>query len=145
MLMIVLCVRCSVCRDSSRVFFFKQKTAYEMRISDWSSDVCSSDLMSKSIGNVLLVHDLLKQAPGEAIRLALLSAHYRQPLDWTAAGLREAKAQLDRLYRALDGLKDVTAGSDTVPDGFVAALADDLNQPQALAELHQPEIGRAQD
>ncbi|MFC3674260.1 cysteine--tRNA ligase [Ferrovibrio xuzhouensis] len=96
-----------------------------------------SEKMSKSIGNVLLVHDLLKQAPGEAIRLALLSAHYRQPLDWTAAGLREAKAQLDRLYRALDGLKDVTAGSDTAPDGFVAALADDLNTPKALAELHQ--------
>src|SRR3546814_8523043 len=72
-----------------------------------------SEKMSKSIGNVLLVHDLLKQAPGEAIRLALLSAHYRQPLDWTAAGLRETKAQLDRLYRALDGLNDVTAGSDT--------------------------------
>src|SRR3546814_1908403 len=96
-----------------------------------------SEKMSKSIAYVLLVHDLLKQAPGGAIRLALLSAHYRQPLDWTAAGLREANAQLDRLYRALDGLKDVTAGSDTAPDGFVAALADDLNTPKALAELHQ--------
>jgi cysteinyl-tRNA synthetase len=97
----------------------------------------ASEKMSKSLGNVLLVHELLKQAPGEAIRLALLSAHYRQPLDWTEAGLREAKAQLDRLYRALDGLKDATAAGNEAPAGFVAALADDLNTPKALAELHQ--------
>lgn len=96
-----------------------------------------SEKMSKSIGNVLLVHDLLKQAPGEAIRLALLSAHYRQPLDWTEAGLREAKAQLDRLYRALDSLKDAEATENTAPEAFLAALADDLNTPKALAELHQ--------
>lgn len=96
-----------------------------------------SEKMSKSIGNVLLVHDLLKHAPGEAIRLALLSAHYRQPLDWTEAGLREAKAQLDRLYRALDSLKDVAAGNTAAPATFTAALADDINTPKALAELHQ--------
>ncbi len=96
-----------------------------------------SEKMSKSLGNVLLVHELLKQAPGEAIRLALLSAHYRQPLDWTEAGLREAKAQLDRLYRALDGLRDVQASADRAPEAFIAALADDLNTPKALAELHQ--------
>ncbi|MFN4164869.1 MAG: cysteine--tRNA ligase [Ferrovibrio sp.] len=96
-----------------------------------------AEKMSKSLGNVLLVHDLLKQAPGEAIRLALLSAHYRQPLDWTEAGLREAKAQLDRLYRALDVLKDVKASANPAPEAFIAALADDLNTPKALAELHQ--------
>lgn len=96
-----------------------------------------AEKMSKSLGNVLLVHDLLKVAPGEAIRLALLSAHYRQPLDWTEAGLRDAKAQLDRLYRALDGLKDVQADRAGAPAAFVAALADDLNTPKALAELHQ--------
>ncbi|MFN4275257.1 MAG: cysteine--tRNA ligase [Ferrovibrio sp.] len=96
-----------------------------------------AEKMSKSLGNVLLVHDLLKQAPGEAIRLALLSAHYRQPLDWTEAGLREAKAQLDRLYRALDALKDVNASANRAPDAFITALADDLNTPKALAELHQ--------
>jgi cysteinyl-tRNA synthetase len=96
-----------------------------------------SEKMSKSIGNVLLVHELLKQAPGEAIRLALLSAHYRQPLDWTDAGLREAKAQLDRLYRALDSLKDVSPANPAAPAGFMAALADDINTPKALAELHQ--------
>lgn len=96
-----------------------------------------AEKMSKSLGNVLLVHELLKQAPGEAIRLALLSAHYRQPLDWTEAGLREAKAQLDRLYRALDALKGVKASANRAPEAFTAALADDLNTPKALAELHQ--------
>ncbi|WP_298725683.1 cysteine--tRNA ligase [uncultured Ferrovibrio sp.] len=96
-----------------------------------------AEKMSKSLGNVLLVHDLLTTAPGEAIRLALLSAHYRQPLDWTDAGLRDAKAQLDRLYRALDGLKDVRAADTAAPEAFMAALADDLNTPKALSELHQ--------
>src|SRR5690606_25337838 len=95
-----------------------------------------AEKMSKSLGNVLLVHDLLKQAPGEAIRLALLSAHYRQPLDWTDAALKEAKAQLDRLYRALDSLRDVEAEPGEAPEAFVAALADDLNTPKAMAELH---------
>ncbi|HEX6957814.1 MAG TPA: cysteine--tRNA ligase [Ferrovibrio sp.] len=97
-----------------------------------------AEKMSKSLGNVLLVHDLLQTAPGEAIRLALLSAHYRQPLDWTDAGLKDAKAQLDRLYRALDALKDVEApAAPAAPAAFLAALADDLNTPKALAELHQ--------
>ncbi|MGB3810103.1 MAG: cysteine--tRNA ligase, partial [Parvibaculum sp.] len=65
--------------------------------------------MSKSIGNVLLVHDLIKEAPGEAIRLALLNGHYRQPLDWTADGLAQSRRMLDRLYGALRTLGDVRA------------------------------------
>ncbi len=95
-----------------------------------------AEKMSKSLGNVLLVRDLIGIAPGEAIRLVLLSAHYRQPLDWGEAGMREAKAQLDRLYRALDGLKDVTAADVAAPAAFIEALSDDLNTPKALAELH---------
>jgi len=95
-----------------------------------------AEKMSKSLGNVLLVRDLIGIAPGEAIRLALLSAHYRQPLDWTEAGMREAKAQLDRLYRTLDSLKDVAAADVVAPVAFVEALSDDLNTPKALAELH---------
>ncbi len=95
-----------------------------------------AEKMSKSLGNVLLVRDLVSIAPGEAIRLALLTAHYRQPLDWTEAGMREAKAQLDRLYRALDSLKDVAAADVPAPAGFIEALSDDLNTPKALAELH---------
>jgi cysteinyl-tRNA synthetase len=91
--------------------------------------------MSKSIGNVLLVHDLIEQAPGEAIRLALLNGHYRQPLDWTGEGLEQAKRMLDRLYGALRALGDVEASADAVPDDFLAALLDDLNTPKALAVL----------
>jgi cysteinyl-tRNA synthetase len=92
--------------------------------------------MSKSIGNVLLVHDLIAQAPGEAIRLALLNGHYRQPLDWTAEGLAQARRMLDRLYGALRTLGDVeAAASDAVPEAFMEAMLDDLNTPKALAVL----------
>jgi len=92
--------------------------------------------MSKSIGNVLLVHDLIKEAPGEAIRLALLNGHYRQPLDWTADGLMQSRRMLDRLYGALRSLADVEAqANDAVPEAFLEALLDDLNTPRALAVL----------
>jgi cysteinyl-tRNA synthetase len=96
--------------------------------------------MSKSLGNVLLVRDLLKEAPGEVIRLALLSAHYRQPLDWTSDVLPEAKRKLDRLYGALHEAgyqaetPQVVASGEADPE-FVAALDDDLNTPKALAVL----------
>ena len=92
--------------------------------------------MSKSIGNVLLVHDLIEQAPGEAIRLALLNGHYRQPLDWTGEGLEQARQMLNRLYGALRTLADVEAtANDAMPPEFLAALLDDLNTPKALAVL----------
>ncbi|MCF8470945.1 MAG: cysteine--tRNA ligase [Parvibaculum sp.] len=93
--------------------------------------------MSKSLGNVLLVHELIAEAPGEAIRLALLTGHYRQPLDWTAEGLAQARRMLDRLYGALRALSDVQAESvgESVPAAFMAALLDDLNTPKALAVL----------
>jgi cysteinyl-tRNA synthetase len=88
--------------------------------------------MSKSLGNVLLVRDLLKEAPGEAIRLALLSAHYRQPLDWTADVLPEARRKLDRLYGAL---REAPGPAGAPDPEFIAALDDDLNTPKALAVL----------
>ena len=92
--------------------------------------------MSKSLDNVLLVRNLLKEAPGEAIRLALLSAHYRQPLDWTGDVLLESKRKLNRLYAALRGLPDVSEEAAVEPDPeLVAALDDDLNTPKALAVL----------
>jgi cysteinyl-tRNA synthetase len=95
-----------------------------------------SEKMSKSLGNVLLVRDLLKQAPGEAIRLALLSAHYRAPLDWSDDALLQAKRRLDGLYQAL---RDSPGGQGTpdvpLPSAFARALCDDLNTPRALAEL----------
>jgi cysteinyl-tRNA synthetase len=96
--------------------------------------------MSKSIGNVLLVRDLLAQAPGEAIRLALLSAHYRSPVDWTGDTLDQAARTLDRLYGALRDLQDVDVGDpcdDDLPEDFIAALEDDLDTRRALAILHE--------
>jgi len=93
--------------------------------------------MSKSIGNVLLVHDLIKTIPGEVIRLALLSAHYRQPLDWSGETIESAKRMLDRLYGAVRGI-DVSAEDRSAaepPAAVIAALKDDLNTPKAMAEI----------
>ena len=93
--------------------------------------------MSKSLGNVLLVHDLIQSIPGEVIRLALLSAHYRQPLDWSAETIQSARRMLDRLYGALRGIEipDEARAAATAPPELVAALEDDLNTPKALAEF----------
>ena len=93
--------------------------------------------MSKSLGNVVLVRDLLSEAPGEAIRYALLTAHYRQPLDWSREGLRQARRSLDRLYGVLNTLPEPTVAEDTHDylARFYAALEDDLNTPAAFAEL----------
>lgn len=93
--------------------------------------------MSKSLGNVVLVHDLIKTIPGEVIRLALLSAHYRQPLDWSDATIESARRKLDRLYGAVRGIDlpaDLRAAAEP-PEALLAALEDDLNTPKALAEL----------
>ncbi|MBM3644309.1 MAG: cysteine--tRNA ligase [Alphaproteobacteria bacterium] len=94
----------------------------------------SGEKMSKSLGNFFTVHELLDQYPGEAIRLLLLSAHYRQPLDFTHDGLVQSKAILDRWYGVLRGR--ATAAAPGVPDGVERALLDDLNTPLAIAELH---------
>jgi cysteinyl-tRNA synthetase len=93
--------------------------------------------MSKSLGNILLVRELLEQVPGEAVRLALLNAHYRQPLDWSDSVLLEAKRKLDRLYGTLRDISGwQTQWKDAAPDpAFVNALEDDLNTPRALAAL----------
>jgi cysteinyl-tRNA synthetase len=92
--------------------------------------------MSKSTGNIVTVQELLQDNAGETIRFALLSAHYRQPLDWCDDILAQAKSTLDRLYGTLDNLSDVTASSDAAPsDAFIAALSDDVNTPKAMAEL----------
>ena len=93
--------------------------------------------MSKSLGNVLLVHDMIETIPGEVIRMALLSAHYRQPLDWSDDALADARKKLDRLYQSVRGI-DVPAGlreEAEPPSSVVAAIEDDLNTPKALAEL----------
>jgi cysteinyl-tRNA synthetase len=104
--------------------------------------------MSKSLGNVLLVRDLLARAPGEAIRFALLSAHYRAPLEWDDETLVQARRALDRLYQAMRDLKDVPLeGAARPPEEFIRALEEDLNTPQALAVLFElaREANRARD
>ncbi len=105
--------------------------------------VVGGEKMSKSLGNFFTVRQLLDEGwPGEAIRLGLLSAHYRQPLDFTRDKLSEAKAQLDRVYGALRHAGAAEGeGAEAPPEGVLAALADDLNTPEALAELH--EVGTA--
>lgn len=97
-----------------------------------------SEKMSKSIGNVLLVRDLLAETSGEAVRLGLLTAHYRQPLDWTADVLSEAEQKLNRMYGALReaGIEGPAQDENIEPPASVVeALEDDLNSPRALAEL----------
>jgi len=90
--------------------------------------------MSKSVGNIERVHDLLQRHPPEALRYALLSAHYRQPLEWSDALIEQSVRTLDRLYGTLRDLEQVQAPA-LIPASVEAALEDDLNTPQALAEL----------
>jgi cysteinyl-tRNA synthetase len=103
--------------------------------------------MSKSLGNVALAHDLLKEAPGEVIRWALLVGHYRAPLEWTGDLLEQSRRSLDRLYGALADFRRESAGvapgdppAEEVErvlaeSGFTAALDDDINTPLAQSVL----------
>lgn len=91
-----------------------------------------AEKMSKSLGNVKLVHELVEHWPGEVLRYALLTGHYRAPLDWTDALLERSQKSLDRLYGVL---RRVQAEPGEVPESVEAALADDLNTPKALAAL----------
>jgi cysteinyl-tRNA synthetase len=90
--------------------------------------------MAKSVGNIQRVHDLVRQHPPEALRYALLSAHYRQPLEWSDGLIEQCVRTLDRLYGTLRDLADVDAVPAT-PASIEAALDDDLNTPAALAEI----------
>ena len=97
-----------------------------------------SEKMSKSLGNIITPAELLASGHrGEALRLALLSAHYRQPLPWTQNLAAQAKATLDRLYRAAG-----EANEEEVDEGVLDALRDDLNTPLALSRLSALEGGR---
>ena len=95
----------------------------------------SGEKMSKSLGNIALVEDLLAEAPGEALRLALLQGHYRQTLDFTPSLLQQSVKNLDRLYGVLRDTTDIEAADVAAPEGFLTALCDDMNTPKALAEL----------
>jgi len=92
--------------------------------------------MSKSLGNVLLVQNLLERHTGEAIRMALIKGRYREPISWSEALVSEARSQLDRLYGALRRMSDIApdAAIGVHPD-FAAAMDDDLNSPMAIAVL----------
>ena len=90
--------------------------------------------MAKSVGNIQRVHELVRQHPPEALRYALLSAHYRQPLEWSDGLIEQSVRTLDRLYGTLRDLADVEA-TPAIPDEVEATLDDDLNTPQALAEI----------
>ena len=92
--------------------------------------------MYKSIGNIKLVHDLKKQYKGEVLRLTLLSAHYRQPLNWTKEIIDQNSKMLDRFYRSLKELQDVEISSDLVSKEIMESLLDDLNTPKVLAKLN---------
>ncbi|MCJ2071480.1 cysteine--tRNA ligase [Methylobacterium sp. J-030] len=89
--------------------------------------------MSKSLGNFITIRDVLKDWPGEVVRLTMLKTHYRQPIDWTLRGLEESSRVLDRWYNVAG---DEPAARD-IPGAVVEALCDDLNTPAAINELHR--------
>ncbi len=94
--------------------------------------------MSKSLGNVKLIRDLSSDTPGEALRFALLSSHYRSPLDWTAQRTTDARRTLTKWYRALYDAPELTDATDREIDSeLMAALCDDLNVAKAVARLHE--------
>ena len=94
----------------------------------------NGEKMSKSLGNFLTVRDVLGRAPAEAIRLLLLRAQYRAELDFSDAGLAEARRELDRFYRALERYPGAPEGA--APESVMRAMCDDMNTPGAIAALH---------
>ena len=100
----------------------------------------NGEKMSKSLGNIKLVHDLLKKYSGETIRLSLLSAHYRQPLNWTEDILEQSNITLSRIKKKLDNLEikknqSINFSRNEYFYEFQQALCDDLNTPKALSIL----------
>jgi cysteinyl-tRNA synthetase len=90
--------------------------------------------MSKSLGNFITIHQLLKDWPGDVIRYQMLMTHYRQPLDWTEANSRQARLALLKFSRLL---RDHRPTSGEISPAFLEALQDDLNTPAALSALHE--------
>ena len=98
----------------------------------------NGEKMSKSLGNIFYIRDFLDKQPGEVLRLALMSGHYRQPLNWTDDTIEQARGILDRLYRALKKAEDANIDLSIVDkdsNPVLNALCDDLNTSMALAEL----------
>ena len=88
--------------------------------------------MAKSLGNFVTIRDLLKDWPGQVIRLTMLLTHYRQPLNWTTNALRESQRTLDHWYELTAGAAPGILSADVT-----GALADDLNTPKFIASLHE--------
>jgi len=88
--------------------------------------------MSKSLGNFVTINELLADWPGDVLRFNMLRSHYRQPMDWTVAGMRESWNTLEKWYDIVEPIPGTDVGED-----LLAALADDLNTPLAIAELHK--------
>jgi len=88
--------------------------------------------MSKSLGNFVTIHDLLKDWPGEVVRFTMLQTQYRQPMNWTLSGLRESQKSLDHWYKLTADSAPGYLCADTVD-----ALLDDLNTPKAFAAMHE--------
>ena len=95
--------------------------------------------MSKSLGNIFYIRDYLKHHDGEILRLALLSGHYRQSINWSNETIEQSKNILDRLYRILNKVDDIIVEDKNLnkcPQKVLIALCDDLNTSKALAELN---------
>jgi cysteinyl-tRNA synthetase len=98
----------------------------------------NGEKMSKSLGNFVTLRDVLAKAPGEAIRLLLLRAHYRSELDFSDQGLIETKREMDRFYRALEQVPDIAASKPgEIPVTVLEALCDDINTPLAISAMHE--------
>ena len=95
----------------------------------------AGEKMSKSRGNIKAGGRIAGRLSGEAVRLALLQGHYRQPLDFTTDLLDQSVRSLDRLYTVLRTHGDIEAAPQEAPDTFMQAVCDDLNTPKAMAEL----------
>ena len=101
----------------------------------------NGEKMSKSLGNFITIRQALEGAPGEVLRLMMLSTHYRHPLDWSEEGVRQARTRLDRLYRVLQkagaAAEEYKGDMSLQGDDFSKALQDDLNTPLALSVLER--------
>ena len=95
--------------------------------------------MSKSLGNIFYIRDYLEKCDGETLRLALLSGHYRQSINWTSNTIEQSKNTLDKFYRVLNKFSDIKVNKEMInkcPDKVLNALCDDLNTSKALAEIN---------
>ena len=97
----------------------------------------NGEKMSKSLGNIILVKDLIKDHHGEVIRLALLSTHYRQGLDWNDKIIHQAKKLVSKIYQILDDLKDIKIENVTLDNSSISIIFDDFNTPGLIAELNK--------